>query len=58
MSPLVGYNNLTMVGQAGTRWHTGESYDDLYRTRAHAGANEEFYMTVGVSSAVSVNREL
>jgi predicted Zn-dependent protease len=51
MSPLVGYNNLTMVGKP-VPMHTGESYDGGGTALVPPVRIEEFYMT-SVSPAVS-----
>jgi hypothetical protein len=44
MSPIVGYNNLTMVGKP-VPMHTGESYDGLGTALVPPVRIEEFYMT-------------
>jgi predicted Zn-dependent protease len=51
MSPLVGYNNLSLVGKPGPM-HTGESYDGGGTALVPPVRIEEFYMT-SVSPAVS-----
>jgi predicted Zn-dependent protease len=51
MSPLVGYNNLTLVGKP-VPMHTGESYDGGGTALVPPVRIEEFYMT-SVSPAVS-----
>jgi predicted Zn-dependent protease len=51
MSPLVGYNNLTLVGKPGPM-HTGESYDGGGTALVPPVRIEEFYMT-SVSPAMS-----
>jgi predicted Zn-dependent protease len=51
MSPLVGYNNLTLVGKP-VPIHTGESYDGNGTALVPPVRIEEFYMT-SVSPAVS-----
>ena len=50
MSPLVGYNNLTLVGKP-VPMHTGESYDGGATALVPAVRIEDFYMT-SVSPAV------
>jgi predicted Zn-dependent protease len=50
MSPLVGFNNISMVGQA-VPMHTGESYDGGGTALVPAIRVEDFYMT-SVSPAV------
>jgi predicted Zn-dependent protease len=50
MSPLVGYNNLTLVGKP-VPMHTGESYDGGGTALVPPARIEEFYMT-SVSPAV------
>ena len=50
MSPLVGYNNLTLVGKP-VPIHTGESYDGGGTALVPPARIEEFYMT-SVSPAV------
>jgi predicted Zn-dependent protease len=50
MSPLVGYNNLTLVGKA-VPMHTGESYDGGGTALVPPVRIEDFYMT-SVSPAV------
>jgi predicted Zn-dependent protease len=50
MSPLVGYNNLTLVGKSGPM-HMGESYDGGNTGLIPAVRMEDFYMT-SVSPAV------
>jgi predicted Zn-dependent protease len=50
MSPLVGYNNLTLVGKP-VPIHTGESYDGGGTALVPPVRIEEFYMT-SVSPAV------
>lgn len=44
MSPIVGYNNLTLVGKP-VPMHTGESYDGLGTALVPPVRIEEFYMT-------------
>lgn len=44
MSPIVGYNNLTLVGRP-VPMHTGESYDGLGTALVPPVRIEEFYMT-------------
>ena len=44
MSPIVGYNNLTLVGKP-VPMHTGESYDGLGTALVPPVRVEEFYMT-------------
>ncbi len=44
MSPLVGYNNLTLVGKP-VPIHTGEAYDGLGTALVPPVRIEEFYMT-------------
>ena len=44
MSPIVGYNNLTLVGKP-VPIHTGESYDGLGTALVPPVRIEEFYMT-------------
>ena len=44
MSPIVGYNNLTLVGKP-VPMHTGESYDGLGTALVPPVRMEEFYMT-------------
>jgi predicted Zn-dependent protease len=51
MSPLVGYNNLTLVGKP-VPMHTGESYDGGGTALVPPVRIEEFYMT-SVSPALS-----
>ena len=51
MSPLVGYNNLTLVGKP-VPIHTGEAYDGNGTALVPPVRIEEFYMT-SVSPAVS-----
>jgi hypothetical protein len=51
MSPLVGYNNLTLVGKP-VPIHTGESYDGGGTALVPPVRIEEFYMT-SVSPAVA-----
>jgi predicted Zn-dependent protease len=51
MSPLVGYNNLTLVGKP-VPIHTGESYDGQGTALVPPVRIEEFYMT-SVSPAVA-----
>jgi predicted Zn-dependent protease len=51
MSPLVGYNNLTLVGKPGPM-HTGESYDGGGTALVPPVRIEEFYMT-SISPAVA-----
>lgn len=51
MSPLVGYNNLSLVGRP-VPIHTGESYDGLGTALVPPVRIEEFYMT-SVSPAVA-----
>ena len=51
MSPIVGYNNLTLVGKP-VPMHTGESYDGGGTALVPPVRIEEFYMT-SVSPAVS-----
>ena len=51
MSPLVGYNNLSLVGKP-VPIHTGESYDGNGTALVPPVRIEEFYMT-SVSPAVS-----
>ena len=51
MSPLVGYNNLSLVGKPGPM-HTGESYDGGGTALVPPVRIEEFYMT-SVSPAMS-----
>lgn len=50
MSPLVGFNNVTAIGQA-VPMHTGESYDGPGSALVPAVRMEDFYMT-SVSPAV------
>jgi predicted Zn-dependent protease len=50
MSPLVGFNNVSMVGKA-VPIHTGESYDGPGTALVPAVRIEDFYMT-SVSPAV------
>ncbi len=50
MSPLVGFNNVTAIGQA-MPMHTGESYDGPGSALVPAVRMEDFYMT-SVSPAV------
>jgi predicted Zn-dependent protease len=50
MSPIVGYNNLTLVGKP-VPMHTGEAYDGLGTALVPPVRIEEFYMT-SVSSAL------
>jgi predicted Zn-dependent protease len=50
MSPLVGYNNLTLVGKA-VPMHTGESYDGGGTALVPPARIDDFYMT-SVSPAV------
>jgi hypothetical protein len=50
MSPLVGYNNLTLVGKP-VPIHTGESYDGGGTALVPPVRIEEFYMT-SISPAV------
>jgi predicted Zn-dependent protease len=50
MSPLVGFNNVTAIGQA-VPMHTGESYDGPGTALVPAVRMEDFYMT-SVSPAV------
>ena len=51
MSPLVGYNNLTLVGKP-VPIHTGESYDGNGTAMVPPVRIEEFYMT-SISPAIS-----
>jgi hypothetical protein len=51
MSPLVGYNNLTLVGKP-VPIHTGESYDSGATALVPPVRIEEFYMT-SISPAVA-----
>jgi predicted Zn-dependent protease len=44
MSPIVGYNNLTLVGKP-VPMHMGESYDGLGTAMVPPARIEEFYMT-------------
>jgi predicted Zn-dependent protease len=44
MSPIVGYNNLTLVGKP-VPMHMGESYDGLNTAMVPPARIEEFYMT-------------
>ena len=44
MSPIVGYNNLTLVGKP-VPMHTGEAYDGLGTALVPPVRIEEFYMT-------------
>jgi predicted Zn-dependent protease len=44
MSPIVGYNNLSLVGKP-VPMHTGESYDGLGTALVPPVRIEEFYMT-------------
>ncbi len=44
MSPIVGYNNLTLVGKP-VPMHTGESYDGQGTALVPPVRIEEFYMT-------------
>jgi hypothetical protein len=50
MSPLVGYNNVSAVGQ-GVPIHTGESYDGPGTALVPPIRIEDFYMT-SVSPAI------
>ena len=50
MSPLVGFNNVTAIGQS-VPMHTGESYDGAGTALVPAVRMEDFYMT-SVSPAV------
>jgi predicted Zn-dependent protease len=51
MSPLVGYNNLSLVGRPGPM-HMGESYDGGNTALVPPVRIEEFYMT-SISPAVA-----
>jgi hypothetical protein len=50
MSPIVGYNNITLVGKS-VPMHTGESYDGAGTALVPPVRIEDFYMT-SISPAV------